>query len=459
MDATLPPDETEPSQVGERVGSYRVTRRISHGGMAVLYEGQDENGIKVAIKVLRACHLQNADIAARFSDEARVANLVRRGVKGLVDFYAVLTLPNLSQCIVMEYLEGEPMSACLERQGGHPTAHDIRLFRQLASSLKALHEAGIVHRDVTPKNVIIVADDELPGGQRCKLIDFGIAKVPTRTNPEVGTRIGTFLGNDVYAPPEQRTAAHTVDGKADVYSLGVMLFQLCSGRLPFNGPDFSTAHLYEEPPSLAEHAPHLPKELRDLVHRMLQKKSADRPDIAEIVQKLEKCAVSLEYAKNNNEKPDPINWKQSLQVALGCGTIVSILILLFTIQASSRESGVVLNPSVADLHASLADIALSRYSEIVDMAQDDTSKIEQRHLKLTTFPPAFATIRTPDHSILCKITPSKPCEVELPAYFEEMVLTAESERFKKKTVAVNVRRQPFVIIKLEYKKLFNPVSP
>ncbi len=447
-------DELSPGSI---LGKYRLSARLGEGAMGVVYSAVHEKlGRPVAIKVLRKELSDSTDLSSRFQMEAEL--VTRIGHPNIVAVYDFGRTQSGSLYYVMEMIRGQSLRSRLDKRQLSPL-EIVQVFGPLLSAVRAAHEIGVVHRDVTPKNVIIVADDELPGGQRCKLIDFGIAKVPTRTNPEVGTRIGTFLGNDVYAPPEQRTAAHTVDGKADVYSLGVMLFQLCSGRLPFNGPDFSTAHLYEEPPSLAEHAPHLPKELRDLVHRMLQKKSADRPDIAEIVQKLEKCAVSLEYAKNNNEKPDPINWKQSLQVALGCGTIASILILLFTIQASSRESGVVLNPSVADLHASLADIALSRYSEIVDMAQDDTSKIEQRHLKLTTFPPAFATIRTPDHSILCKITPSKPCEVELPAYFEEMVLTAESERFKKKTVAVNVRRQPFVIIKLEYKKLFNPVSP
>lgn len=140
--------------------------------MAVLYEGQDENGIKVAIKVLRACHLQNTDVVARFADEARAASLVRRGVKGLVLFLCRLD-PAKSLPVYRHGVFGRRAhERLLERQGGHPSAHDIRLFRQLASSLQAIHEAGIVHRDVTPKNVIIVADEELPGGKRCKLIDF-----------------------------------------------------------------------------------------------------------------------------------------------------------------------------------------------------------------------------------------------------------------------------------------------
>lgn len=458
MEATLPPDEPEPSQIGERVGSYRVTRRISHGGMAVLYEGQDENGIKVAIKVLRACHLQNTDVVARFADEARAASLVRRGVKGLVDFYAVLTLPNHSQCIVMEYLEGEPMSACLERQGGHPSAHDIRLFRQLASSLQAIHEAGIVHRDVTPKNVIIVADEELPGGKRCKLIDFGIAKVSTRTNSQIGTRIGTFLGNDVYAPPEQRTAAHTVDGKADVYSLGVMLFHLCTGRLPFNGPDFSTAHLYEEPPSLAEHAPHLPEELRELVHRMLQKKPSERPDITEIILVLENSAAALEN-QYENKHTIPSRLNKRLPIILGTGIITSILFIVFVLQTSLQRLDGQTSIVARDLQTNLADMAVIQQSGVADLSQKEEEKIDLKHIRLTTFPPAFAMIRLADHSLLCKITPAKPCEVDVPAQPEDIVLIAESDKFKKKTLTINLRQQSFTVIKLEYKKSFNPVSP
>lgn len=460
MEPTQPPGESAPLQLGEQVGSYRVTRQISHGGMAILFEGQDENGIKVAIKVLRACHLQNSEIVARFAEETRAASLVRRGAKGLVDFYAVLTLPNHSSCIIMEYLEGEPMSARLERQGGHPSAHDIRLFRQLASSLKALHEAGIVHRDVTPKNVIVIADEEIPGGLRCKLIDFGIAKVPTRPSLRTETRVGTFLGNDAYAPPEQRTAAHTVDGKADVYSLGVMLFQLCAGRLPFSGPDFSTAHLYEEPPSLSDCAPHVPEKLCLLIQRMLKKKPGDRPEIAEVVQVLEKCAIDLETAYTNTE-PKTRTWFSRMKVAIGAGVLASVPILSLSRQTppEPNPSDKAINSPAFDLRAIPADMTAIEQLKIADMAENSDAKINVKHIKLTTFPSAFATVRSTDRSVLCKITPTKPCEVDVPEQFDDLILTVESDKFKKKTLILNIRQQTYATIRLEYKKSFNPMLP
>jgi serine/threonine-protein kinase len=460
MDATLASDEPEPLAIGDRVGSYCVTRQISHGGMAVLYEGQDENGIKVAIKILRICHRQNAEIVSRFADEARAASLVRRGVKGLVDFYSVLTLPNHAQCIVMEYLEGEPMSSCLERQGGHPSAHDIRLFRQLASSLQAIHEAGIVHRDVTPKNVIIIDDDELPGGKRCKLIDFGIAKVPSRSTSQQGTRIGTFLGNDIYAPPEQRTAAHTVDGKSDIYSLGIMLYQLCTGRLPFKGPDFSTEHLYEKPKPIAESAPHISSSLQDLINRMLQKKPIDRPDIAEIIQSLERGAVELEQLQISKRAVNRKFYRFApVFVAIGLSVIVFVFLYVSVMSVSQSAATEGETRSANLMPNKSLDMSLLQVVESVDMQYIDQKHTELRHLKLTTFPPAFASVRLTDETVLCRITPTRPCEVDIPIQPETISLIVESERFKKKEFTLNHRQQSSVTIKLEYKRSFNPTLP
>ena len=330
MDATLPPDETEPSQVGERVGSYRVTRRISHGGMAVLYEGQDENGIKVAIKVLRACHLQNADIAARFSDEARVANLVRRGVKGLVDFYAVLTLPNLSQCIVMEYLEGESLRQRMSRSGRMEQHAAMRIGKQVASGLAAAHAKQVVHRDLKPVNVMLISDPDTPDGERVKILDFGIAKGVTENlgpaSEEYRTNTGMVLGTATYMAPEQCKGAGNVTAKADVYSLGVIMYRMCCGQLPFRAEgqgEVMAMHIFSVAKPLRDRDASIPEQMNDLVARMMSKEPADRPSMVQVVQDLDKMA-STGTASNqpvvmmlSDPPPESSGVSSTLSAALG----------------------------------------------------------------------------------------------------------------------------------------------
>jgi serine/threonine-protein kinase len=214
---------------GQHIGPYRVLREIGQGGMGAVFEAvHTQIERKVAIKVLRAEFAQNQQLVARFFNEARAVNIVNH--PSVVQISEFGQLPNGLAYIVMEYLAGEPLGARMKRQGGRLSVPEaLRLTRQIAAALAAAHAKGIVHRDLKPDNVMIVPDPEAPGGERAKVLDFGIAKVLASAQGHTGdameqssqTRTGMMVGTPLYMAPEQCRGSGTIDDRADVYSLGV----------------------------------------------------------------------------------------------------------------------------------------------------------------------------------------------------------------------------------------------
>lgn len=218
-------------------------------------------------------------------NEARAVNMVQHS--GLVGIFEFGQTPEGDAYMVMEFLEGESLRDRIQRAGGGLGPVALRLGRQIASALAAAHQKEIVHRDLKPDNVILVPEPEIQGGVRAKILDFGIAKisaesqVPTAANR---TRTGMMMGTPAYMAPEQCRGAGVVDKKADVYSLGVMLFEMISGRRPFIAEghgDVIGMHLFVEPPALGSLMPGLANEVASLVHRMLAKQPQARPSMAE----------------------------------------------------------------------------------------------------------------------------------------------------------------------------------
>jgi hypothetical protein len=172
------------------------------------------------------------------------------------------------------------------------TADALRLARQVASALAAAHERNVVHRDLKPANVMLVPDPEAEGRERAKILDFGLAKVDPRGDGALrpGTRTGVVLGTAMYMAPEQCRGARDVDGRADVYALGVILYEMLCGRPPFIGEsegELVSMQLRDEPPPLHTLLPDVPPEVEDVVHGMLTKDPAARPDMAQVVAQLE----------------------------------------------------------------------------------------------------------------------------------------------------------------------------
>jgi serine/threonine protein kinase len=283
--------------IGTQVGPYRVIARIGEGGMGAVYEAVDEQiGKRVAIKVLHKEHAKNQQISNRFINEARAINVVEH--PGIVTVSSFGQLPDGTAYIVMELLKGETLNARMKAQGGRMQMLDaLRLARQIASALAAAHEKGIIHRDLKPDNLMLVADSAMPGGERAKLLDFGIAKLKQEyqgSGDQVMTRAGVMMGTPLYMAPEQCRNASDVDDKADVYSLGVMLYRMLAGKPPFAAPgtgELMAMHIYRQPPPLQVANPALPEPLVALVHRMLAKNRVERPSMAQVAQELEQLGT------------------------------------------------------------------------------------------------------------------------------------------------------------------------
>jgi serine/threonine protein kinase len=215
-------------------GKYRLIRTIGDGGMGVVYEARHETlGTAVALKFLKAELAQTPGLAARFLREARVAaNIASPHVAHVSD---VDTAADGAPYLVMELLSGEPLQRMLDRQSklAPPQAVDFAL--QILSGLEAAHAVSVVHRDLKPDNVFVTPG---PNGPFLKLLDFGIAKVLEPSGTQRGlTRSGVVMGTAEYMPPEQLYAASDVDARADLYALGVILFEMLSGKRPADGGD------------------------------------------------------------------------------------------------------------------------------------------------------------------------------------------------------------------------------
>ena len=202
--------------IGQQVGRYRITAKIGEGGMGAVFEAIDEQiGKRVAIKVLHKEHAQNKQVAQRFINEAKAINVVDN--PGVVQVSEFGELPDGTAYIVMELLKGETLNARLKSQGGRMAMVDaLRLGRQIASALAAAHEKGIIHRDLKPDNIMLVGDAAFPGGERTKLLDFGIAKLKQeyQAGDQVQTRAGVMMGTPLYMAPEQHDG-RVADAKAD----------------------------------------------------------------------------------------------------------------------------------------------------------------------------------------------------------------------------------------------------
>ncbi|WP_257450694.1 serine/threonine-protein kinase [Archangium lipolyticum] len=278
---------------GLRIGEHVLVRRVAIGAMSEVYEGRHETlGHPVAVKVLFPEWCAHEEVVARFLNEARALQLLRHA--RIVTAFEYGTLPGGTPFMVLEWLPVD-LHRVLTRAGGPlPPRDAVRVTTQLAEALTALHERGIVHRDLKPANVLLAREE--PSALEVKLADLGLAKMPPSevearaeepTLP-VSTGGGALLGTWDYMAPEQWVQSKSVDPKADVYALGVLLFQMLTGQLPFPAEqqkDLMYFHLLEPPPlDLLEGR--VPPTIRDLVAEMLGKKPAQRPAMRDVMERL-----------------------------------------------------------------------------------------------------------------------------------------------------------------------------
>ncbi|MBK7191266.1 MAG: serine/threonine protein kinase [Myxococcales bacterium] len=268
--------------IGQTLGSYTIERELGRGGMGAVYLAVHAMlGRKAAVKLLRPELSRDPSTVQRFFTEARAASAIKH--PSIVEIYDFGVAPDGAAYIVMELLDGESLATRLARLGRLPVATALVFARQIATALAAAHRAGIVHRDLKPDNAFLVADPEVAGGERVKLLDFGIAKL-TGDGGVAHTTTGAIMGTPHYMSPEQCEGSRAVDHRADLYSLGCMLFQMITGRLPFEGDGVGGIigmHLYVAPPALRTLAPDAPAAVEALVARLLAKDPAGRPASAD----------------------------------------------------------------------------------------------------------------------------------------------------------------------------------
>jgi serine/threonine protein kinase/HAMP domain-containing protein len=271
--------QAEPSEVllpGSMVGEYAVERPLASGGMGEVYAVKHPViGKRAAVKVLKRSLCGHEEVIRRFIDEARAVNHIRHG--SIVDIFAFGILPDGRHYFVMEWVEGEPLSSRLAR-GALPMRAILSILDSVCDALWAAHQRGIIHRDIKPDNIVVM---EQRDRVITKLLDFGVAKLGEQQRNEEQGRV---FGTPAYISPEQ-ASAFTVTDATDVYSLGVVAFEMFTGERPFQAEtimDLLVAHIQTPPPNPVELNPFLPVTAAALVLGMLAKDPSQRPTIPEI---------------------------------------------------------------------------------------------------------------------------------------------------------------------------------
>jgi hypothetical protein len=275
--------------IGTTVGNYEVQRLIAEGGMGKVYLAVHGGiGRQAAIKVLSSGDAADPEIVSRFITEARAANAIRH--PNIVDIYDSGVIAGGSPYIVMEYLEGETLRQVLDR-GPVRLCDMVDWGCQVAEALAAAHAHGVIHRDLKPDNLFLIPDSRRPGRKQVKVLDFGIAKMQCLTLDQVHkTRTGALLGTPLYMSPEQCLSLKDIDARSDIYSLGVILYEMATGKRPFDGDGLFiviSMHITAQPEAPSICRADLPPEMEAIILQALAKEPAKRQaSMAEVLTQL-----------------------------------------------------------------------------------------------------------------------------------------------------------------------------
>ena len=272
-------------------GLYTIQELIGTGGMANVYKavvsapgGPVPEGTVVAVKVLRQELMHDADLVRRFKNESKAISILSH--PNIVKVYDVSVTDKL-QYIVMEYVDGITLKEYLKQRGGALTWKEtVHFATQILSALQHAHSKGIIHRDVKPQNIMLLADGSI------KMMDFGIARFSRAQSQTVSDKA---IGSVHYISPEQAKGERT-DARTDIYSVGVMLYEMLSGRLPFDGDgavSIAIMQISEKPKPLAEIAPQTPAGLRQITEKAMEKDPDKRYQSAQ-----EMLAAIEEFKRN-----------------------------------------------------------------------------------------------------------------------------------------------------------------
>ncbi|MEJ7710579.1 MAG: serine/threonine-protein kinase [Pyrinomonadaceae bacterium] len=285
--------------VGRQVGSYTVERELGRGGMSEVYLAHDARLNRlVALKLLSVPFTRDADRLQRFEREARAVSALNH--PNIVTIHEIDVADDL-HFIITEYIEGETLRQIMQsRPLKFSEALDISI--QTATALTAAHQVGIIHRDIKPENIMVRRDGYV------KVLDFGLAKlIPQETHSRAGgkeaatllnqsTSPGSVMGTVAYMSPEQ-ARGHKVDQRADIWSLGCVLYETVAGRAPFEGAtpsDVIASVLTTEPTPITDHSPSVPEELQRIIDKALAK------DVEERYQDIRDLRIDLQRLKRES---------------------------------------------------------------------------------------------------------------------------------------------------------------
>jgi serine/threonine-protein kinase len=292
--------ESQPMiEVGHTVGNYRITAKLGEGGMGVVFLGEHPViGRRAALKAIHPEFGLNPEVISRFVNEAKAISQI--GHEHIVDVTDFGRTTEGDFYFIMEHLQGQTLAEATQRGGAMPPARALDIAAQIADALGASHAHGVVHRDLKPENVFLIAR----GGTRdfVKVLDFGLAKLATEEGATKEPRAAMIMGTPYFMAPEQCEGRTDVDGRVDVYALGVILFEMLTGFLPFGGEtsrEILVKQVTMRPPAARRHVPGLPHELDAIIERALAKDPADRfPTMEEFRAALLGAAAQLALSKH-----------------------------------------------------------------------------------------------------------------------------------------------------------------
>lgn len=261
-------------------GRYRIIGQAGRGAMGIVHRAVDDVlQREVAVKELPGSLAGDEALLARFRHEARVlARLSHPGIVRVYDFFE----DEGTSAITMEFIQGEDLQEILERTGIIDIKKVISMGMEMADTMAYAHGEGVVHRDFKPANVIVA------GSGRVKITDFGLARL---AHSSIHTQAGTLMGSPAYMRPEQ-AEGKAADASTDIYAFGIMLYRMCTGRVPFEADDAGAVlacHLTQKPSPPSKLNPDIPEKLARLIEDMLEKKPKDRPrDMKAVARRLSK---------------------------------------------------------------------------------------------------------------------------------------------------------------------------
>jgi len=308
------------------VGRYHLHERIGEGAMAEVWRAHDPTIDRVlAIKLLRPEFRSSAEYSSRFLREAKAA--------GVLSHSAIVTIYDVGEAdgvayIAMELLEGEPLDVVIARQEQLPLETILTIGAQLAGALSYAHRAGVIHRDIKPSNVMLLSDR-----RSIKILDFGIARIadsaPGNDNADARTQIGQVVGTPRYMSPEQ-ALGRDIDGRSDLFSVGVLLYELVTRQPAFSGPSPAALALritQQNPAPIAELAPHCPGGVRFIVDKLLAKRPERRfatgDELAKAIERETKAYAAVQADQVARGRFVPV------QVRVTIATVAFMAIALF----------------------------------------------------------------------------------------------------------------------------------